>query len=118
MTRLLSNASLVVYRRGVTSGSIRNGICVASAITVVERSMPSWLQHLVDDALEVGVGARDDAGPHVAGAGDRERLQHLGDLGEVRGDGLVPGALADLQGQERRHREARAPRGRGPAPSR
>ena len=42
----------------------------------------------------------------VAGAGDRVRLQHLGDVGQVRGDGGVPVPLADLQGDERCHAEA------------
>ena len=51
--------------------------------------MPGLGEHLVDDPLEVGVGAGDDPAPHVAGAGDRVGLEHLGDAGEVRGDGVV-----------------------------
>ncbi len=44
---------------------------------------------LVDDALQVGVVATDDADEHVAGAGDRVGLEHLGDRGEVLDDGGV-----------------------------
>src|SRR6478609_3566005 len=84
------------------------------------------LQDPVDHALQVGVGPRDDACPHVAGAGDRVRLQHLGDLGEVTGDPLVAaalgGLLADLERQEGGHgvtqrsgREVGAPTGDHPA---
>src|SRR6476659_906331 len=56
---------------------------------------------LVDDALQVGVVAADDADEHVAGTGDGVGLEHLGDRGEVVDDGgVAPAALADLQGAE------------------
>ena len=64
----------------------------------------------VDDPLEVGVGAGDDPCPEVAGAGDRVRLEHLGDRRQVAGDRVVTAQLGlvlpDLEGEERRHREA------------
>ncbi len=74
---------------GVHSGSTRWGIWVASAITVEERTIPASDEHRVDHPLQVGVGAGHHPGPHVAGAGDREGLQHLRDAGEVLGDRLV-----------------------------
>ena len=43
----------------------------------------------VDDPLQVGVRAGDDAAPQVAGAGDRVRLEHLRDRREVPRDGVV-----------------------------
>ena len=62
---------------------------------------------LVDDALQVGVVAGDDADEHVAGAGDGVGLEHLGDRGEVLDDGgVAAAALADLERAERRDRVA------------
>ena len=59
----------------------------------------------------------DDPRPHVAGTGDRVGLEHLGDRREMRGDRVVAGALADLEGQERHHREAERLRGEVRAPA-
>ena len=66
--------------------------------------------HVVDDPLQVGVGARDDPGQDVARSGRRVRLEDLGDRREMLGDLVVRGAgrpvLADLQRDERRDRVA------------
>ena len=68
--------------------------------------MPSYPDDLIDDPLQVGVGAGDDPAEHVAGAGDRVRLEDLGDVGQVLGDGGMAVPLADLQGDETRDAEA------------
>src|SRR5271166_5013290 len=71
----------------------------------------------VEDALQVGVAARDDPAEQVAGAGNGVRLELLGDLGEPLCDGVVAAGLPDLQGDERGHLIAE--RGRvhlGPVP--
>jgi hypothetical protein len=74
-------------------------------------------QHPVDHPLQVGVGPRDHPRPHVAGAGDGVRLEHLRDGGQGAGDGVVAGTLPDLQGEERGHRvaERRGVQHRSPA---
>lgn len=61
--------------------------------------------HEVDDALQVAVGARDDAAQHVPGPRGRVHLQDLRDPREVLDDRVAP-ALPDLQGAERRDRVA------------
>ncbi len=68
--------------------------------------MPSWLSTWSMTRCRSALERADHPGPHVAGARDGERLEHLRNLGQVRGDGLVPGALPDLQGEERGDGEA------------
>src|SRR5680860_415484 len=71
---------------------------------------PSVGEHRVDDPLQVGVGPSHHPAPDVPGAGDRARLEHLGDAGQMHRDRVmyptVGRILSDLQGQERRHRIA------------
>ena len=101
-----------------TSGSVRYGICSASAMIVDARTMPSYADDLVDHPLQVGVGPGHDPAQQVAAAGDGVRLQHLGDVRQVRGDRSWPVPLADLQGHEAGHRRSRSPPGAtsGPKP--
>ena len=77
-------------------------------------------EHPVDDPLQVGVGAGDHAAPHVAGAGDRVRLEHLGDRREVGADGVVPPPgsprPAGSPGSGTRSPGSRAPRATAPGP--
>lgn len=69
----------------------------------------------VDDVLEFGVGAGDDAAQHVAGARDRVRLEDLRDPREPLRHRLVADGLAQFEGHERGHRVAER-RGVDPRP--
>ena len=60
----------------------------------------------VDHALQVGVVSGDHPDHEVAGAGDRVCLEYLGYGGQVRNNGVVAAALADLECAEGRHRVA------------
>jgi hypothetical protein len=55
----------------------------------------------VEHALQVGVGPGHDPAEHVARARDGVGLQHLGDHGQLRRDGIVAAGLADLERDER-----------------
>ena len=69
---------------------MRCSIRVASEIAVDGPHDVGVVDDEVDDPLEVGVVARDDPDEQVAGAGDRMRLEHLRDGGQVLDDRAVP----------------------------
>ena len=99
-----------------TSGSVRYGTWVASAMIVEVRPTPSCATSRSMTRCRSALDRATTRQSRSPAAGDGVHLEHLGDRGEPCRDRVVARALADLQRDERGHRVAE--RGRvdvGPA---